>query len=141
SARRRRLAGAERGVRRVVRRVVRVGPRVCARAEPPRPRRRGARAGRRERRAAPRVDPPSRGARRSARLSPEETGARIGLAKTLDAWAFVDALGPHATGEIIVSAADGPRGAVFVEAGRVCWSAARGLARRLTELLGARAQL
>jgi hypothetical protein len=30
---------------------------------------------------------------------------------------------------------------VFVERGRVCWAAARGLARRLTELLGARAAL
>lgn len=40
-----------------------------------------------------------------------------------------------------MSGPEGSLGVVFVERGRVCWAAARGLARRLTELLGARAGL
>lgn len=54
---------------------------------------------------------------------------------------MVDELEPSATGELVVSGSEGPRGAVFVERGRVCWAAARGLARRLSRLLGARASL
>ncbi|MBX3186720.1 MAG: hypothetical protein KF819_06880 [Labilithrix sp.] len=65
----------------------------------------------------------------------------VGFPSSYDACAFVDALGADAVGEIAVSGAEGPRGIVFVESGRVCWAAARGLAPRLTELLAARAAL
>lgn len=54
---------------------------------------------------------------------------------------FIDELGPAAIGEIIVRDRGGGRGAVFVERGRICWAAARGLAQRLTELLVVRARL
>lgn len=62
------------------------------------------------------------------------------LPNLLEACAFVDQLGPMSTGEIVV-ASEEPLGAVFVERGKVCWAAARGLARRLTELIGAKAGL
>ncbi len=65
----------------------------------------------------------------------------IGLRSTFDICAFIDELGFSANGKLCVNGADGPRGTVFVEGGRVCWAAARGLARRLSELLGARAAL
>ncbi len=58
-----------------------------------------------------------------------------------DLLAVIDELGPDATGELAVRVDEQPRGAVFIESGRVCWAAARGLARRLTELLGARSSL
>ena len=67
--------------------------------------------------------------------------ARVPLRSSLDACAFVDELGASAIGEIIVSDVSGRRGTVFVEGGRVCWAAARGLARRLSELLVARASV
>lgn len=65
----------------------------------------------------------------------------VGLRTPYDGCAFVDDLGAWAVGELVVNGADGPRGTVFVERGRICWAAARGLAPRLTELLGARAAL
>lgn len=63
------------------------------------------------------------------------------MRNTIEACAYVDELGDAAIGELVVSGDAGPRGAVFVERGRVCWAAAQGMARRLTELLGARASL
>jgi hypothetical protein len=65
----------------------------------------------------------------------------VALRNTFEACAFVDGLGTSATGEIVVSDDRGPRGTIFVERGRVCWAAAQGMARRLTELLGRRAGL
>ncbi len=65
-------------------------------------------------------------------------GARAyGLKSTLEACALVDSLGPDAIGEISITGLEGPRGAIFVERGRICWAGARGLARRLGELLRA----
>lgn len=65
-------------------------------------------------------------------------GARAyGLKSTLEACAHVDSLGPEAIGEITISGSEGLRGAIFVERGRICWAGARGLARRLGELLRA----
>ena len=58
-----------------------------------------------------------------------------------EACAFVDELGASATGEVVVGGGAGPMGTVFVEGGRVCWAAARGLARRLSELLAGRSGL
>jgi len=58
-----------------------------------------------------------------------------------EACALVDELGATSTGEVVVSRDGDPLGAVFLERGRVCWAAARGLARRLTELLVARSTL
>lgn len=55
-----------------------------------------------------------------------------------DLCAFVDELAPDAVGELVVDG-PGPAGAIFVEHGRVCWAAVRGMARRLTELLVVRA--
>lgn len=72
---------------------------------------------------------------------PRTTGPEVGLRNAFEACAFVDELGTSLVGELVVSGPDGPRGTVFVERGRICWAAARGLARRLTELLGARASL
>ena len=57
---------------------------------------------------------------------------------TTDVCTFVDALDRGVAGELLVRA-DDVSGVVFVERGRICWAAARGLARRLTELLLARA--
>ncbi|MDB4943204.1 MAG: hypothetical protein JWP97_2738 [Labilithrix sp.] len=65
----------------------------------------------------------------------------VPLRRSVDACAFVDELGGRAVGEIVVSDPAGPRGTVFVEGGRICWAAARGLGRRLGELLGARASV
>jgi hypothetical protein len=65
----------------------------------------------------------------------------VELRNVADACLLVDDLGASATGEIVVCVSDHPRGAVFVERGRVCWAAARGLSRRLSEILGARAAL
>ena len=73
----------------------------------------------------------------SAVAAPQE----VGLRSTLDICSFVDELGSAAIGELFVSGSDGPRGTVFVEGGRVCWAAARGLGPRLSELLGARSSL
>ncbi len=68
-------------------------------------------------------------------------GRDVALRNTLEACALIDELGASAVGEILVHRVDGQRGTIFVERGRICWAAARGLARRLTELLGARAAL
>ena len=60
---------------------------------------------------------------------------RIAVTSPLDVCAFVDELDAEAVGEIFL--ADGERGlgTVFVEHGKICWAAARGMARRFTELL------
>lgn len=55
--------------------------------------------------------------------------------------AFVDESVTDATGELIVNDDAGPNGTVFIEGGRVCWAAARGMARRLTEGLSERSRL
>lgn len=58
-----------------------------------------------------------------------------------DVCAFVDDLDGTATGEIAVRGTNEPLGSIFVDQGRICWAAARGLARRLSELLAKRAGL
>ena len=64
------------------------------------------------------------------------------LRSALDVCAFVEELPADATGELMVTGRGGtPEGAVFVENRRVCWAAARGLAGRLGDLLGAPAKL
>lgn len=63
------------------------------------------------------------------------------LRTIVDACALVDTLGEQATGELVVEAAAGSAGTVFVERGRVCWAAARGLSRRLSQLLVERASV
>lgn len=57
-----------------------------------------------------------------------------------DLFTEIDALPARFTGEIRLSRSAGaPLGIVFVEARRVCWAAARGLARRLSDLIAERA--
>lgn len=58
-----------------------------------------------------------------------------------DVCAFVDDLDGTATGEIAVHGGSDALGSIFVDQGRICWAAARGLARRLSELLAKRAGL
>lgn len=66
----------------------------------------------------------------------------IPLRSAIDLCGYVDELDADLAGEIVVvDENESIDGAVFVEKGRVCWVAARGLSRRLSELLGARAQL
>ncbi|MBX3198424.1 MAG: hypothetical protein KF894_09860 [Labilithrix sp.] len=75
----------------------------------------------------------------TAPVSTRETGPRFALRSAVDLCAFVDDLDEGAAGELLVSSGQAaPGGAVFVERGRVCWAAARGLASRLTQLLMAR---
>jgi hypothetical protein len=55
--------------------------------------------------------------------------------------ASIESLG-DATGELVLTDSRGEmRGSIFLERGRICWAAARGLARRLTDLLGRRASV
>jgi len=75
-----------------------------------------------------------------ASVSARETGRRVAVRTTVDICSFVDRLAVDDVGELLVVAdgttnAPSVRGAVFVESGRVCWAAARGLAPRLTQLL------
>jgi hypothetical protein len=67
----------------------------------------------------------------------------LAVLSAVDVCSFVDDLPPDAVGEIVFlgHGHDGPIGAVFVENGRVCWAAASGLARRLSDLLAASAGL
>jgi hypothetical protein len=65
----------------------------------------------------------------------------VGLRNVREVCALIDELELPATGEIAVSRGELARGSVYIEKGRVCWAAAQGLARRLTELLGAHASL
>ena len=77
----------------------------------------------------------------NAPVSDRETGIRVAVRKLTDVCDFVDQLDRAAVGELVIrdkSAARSTRGVVLVESGRVCWAAARGLARRLTILLVAR---
>lgn len=76
----------------------------------------------------------------TASVSGRETGRHVAIRTTVDICTFVDQLALDDVGELLVvrdEAANVPsvRGAVFVERGRVCWAAARGLAPRLTQLL------
>lgn len=64
------------------------------------------------------------------------------LHSAVDVCAFVDDLPGDAAGELVFVGRGGSReGVVFVESGRVCWGAARGLSRRLGDLLAAPARL
>ncbi len=76
----------------------------------------------------------------TAPVSSRETGIRLDVRTPSDLCDFVDQMDGAAVGELVVR---GPsrevRGIVFIEDRRVCWAAARGLARRLTELLLGRA--
>ncbi len=56
------------------------------------------------------------------------------IERVADVCSFVDDLDGAAAGELIVTNEE-TAGAVFVEHARICWAAATGLARRLTELL------
>lgn len=65
--------------------------------------------------------------------SSQHSERRLSAESVTDVCTFVDDLdGP--AGEIVVDC-DDARGAVFVEDGRICWAAATGLSRRLSELL------
>jgi hypothetical protein len=59
---------------------------------------------------------------------------RVHVASVADVCAFVDRLDGGAAGELIFTS-ESAVGAVFIERSRICWAAANGLARRLTELL------
>jgi hypothetical protein len=66
----------------------------------------------------------------------------LAVRSVVDVCAFVDDLPADAAGELLFDGTDdAPGGAVFVENGRVCWAAARGLAQRLSDLLAASAKL
>lgn len=54
---------------------------------------------------------------------------------------FVEELPEDAAGEVVFQDETTQRGVIFVENNRICWAAARGLARRLVDLLRARADL
>jgi hypothetical protein len=69
-----------------------------------------------------------------APVSSREAGVQVTVRNTMDVCTFVDGLDRLVAGELLVHA-DDASGVVFVERGRICWAAARGLARRLTELL------
>lgn len=65
-----------------------------------------------------------------------ETGRRVPFRNAVELCAFVDRLSPDDAGELLVFRDEGgAHGTVFVERGRVCWAAARGLAPRLAQLL------
>lgn len=70
-------------------------------------------------------------------------GREVECRNVFESCSFVDELGASATGELVVSEVGGGEasGALFVECGRICWAAARGLARRLTECLAQRAAI
>lgn len=69
---------------------------------------------------------------------PPATRARVvPLGTVADLCDFVDDLAPTDAGELVVGGASGA-GSVYVESRRICWAAAKGLARRLTELLAER---
>jgi hypothetical protein len=77
----------------------------------------------------------------NAPVSSRETGIRVAVRSAADIFDFVDQIDRRAVGELVfrdIGKSKEVRGVVFIEAGRVCWAAARGLARRLTELLIAR---
>lgn len=77
----------------------------------------------------------------TAPVSSRETGIRVAVRTAADIFDFVDRIDRGAVGELVIRNTVPPkdiRGVVFIEGGRVCWAAARGLARRLTELLVAR---
>lgn len=63
----------------------------------------------------------------------------VPIRTAFDVCAFVDELDPELAGELLIAHGGSTEGAVFVQHGRICWAAARGLARRLTELLVVRA--
>lgn len=66
----------------------------------------------------------------------ELEGALPDFTSVLDLLARVDDLGPDAVGTLVFArTGEKPAGAIFIEAGRVCWALAHGLARRLTDLL------
>ena len=66
---------------------------------------------------------------------------RLEATSILDLCTFIDELDDSAVGEVAFELEGEPRGTVFIERGRICWAAARGLARRLTELLAVPAGL
>jgi hypothetical protein len=47
----------------------------------------------------------------------------------------IDALDDRATGALVVGTQPQPLGTILVEEGRICWAAASGMSRRLTDLL------
>jgi hypothetical protein len=73
----------------------------------------------------------STASRRSVRRS-------VSIESVAEVCDFVDGLDGSAVGELVIADANAV-GVVFVEKARICWAAATGLGRRLTELLVARA--
>jgi hypothetical protein len=66
----------------------------------------------------------------------------VSCASAFDVSGFIDDLPEEAAGELVVRDRRGETaGVVFVEGRRVCWAAARGLSRRLSDLLAAPARL
>lgn len=57
------------------------------------------------------------------------------MTSIVDVCGFVDELGDEAVGELLFASSDAVQGSAFIERGRICWAAARGMAKRLTELL------
>jgi hypothetical protein len=60
---------------------------------------------------------------------------RVAVTSALDVCTFVEELDSSDVGELQLEGAAGPSGTVFIEGRRICWAMARGLARRLTQLL------
>lgn len=71
---------------------------------------------------------------------PPSVGRDVRLGTVAELCAFVDDLELDAAGELLVDA-EGARGSIYIEHARICWAAAAGLSRRLTELLVERAGL
>ena len=50
----------------------------------------------------------------------------------------IEELAADATGALLFTSNEDPVGSILLEGGRICWIAARGLGRRLTDLLAER---
>lgn len=71
---------------------------------------------------------------------PRAAARHVRLGTVAELCAFVDDLERDAAGELVVEAGE-VRGSIYIEHARICWAAAAGLSRRLTELLVERAGL
>lgn len=67
---------------------------------------------------------------------PSSRATRLGA--PLDVCRFVDEI-PDGVGELVVEHGGVVRGSIYIQSGRICWIAAKGLDRRLTQLLAERA--
>ncbi len=67
---------------------------------------------------------------------PESSPGKNGsLQRIADVLVRVDELGHDATGAVVFEGAEGKSGAILLERGRICWAVARGLKRRMVEIL------